>query len=846
MTPSLIDRALRRSEFRQLDHFASRVAEIESAGEEFSDLPAADLRVTADHLRERARNGEDLDLLLPEAFALVSRAAETALGLRLYSEQLIGGQVMAAGAIAEMKTGEGKTLTATLPAFLYSLLGQGVHLVTANEYLAARDAEWMGPVYDLLGLSVAALSNEDSLETKQRKYRTDVLYATASALGFDYLRDNMTLELADCVQQGHGFILVDEIDKVLIDEAGTPLLISGPAVHDPETYLRFDQLAREMVGVESKVRLRSEGESADTSGADYDFEYEPKQGTVAPTERGVKKAEEFLGIDNLYLADSGVTVNHFHQALKAHSLFQRDRDYAVVDGEIKIIDPGTGRIMSTRRWAEGLHQAVEAKEGIEVTAESQILASITVQNYFRLYRSKAGMTGTALSEASEFMNTYGLAVYEIPPHRPMIREDDDDWVFRTLRGKWQAIIDEIARRNKTGQPILVGTTSIKVSQALSKRLRDLGIDHQVLNAKPEHASREAEIVAQAGRLGAVTIATNMAGRGVDIKLGGDPEMAARAALKKRGILPKDSGFAQALIRELPAQEEVSRREADEVRETGGLYVLGSERHQSRRIDNQLRGRAGRQGDPGKSRFFVSAEDEMIRLYSGDRLFKALARTKAPEDQPVSGRIITKAIANAQEKIESNNELARKRLLDYDDVLAQQRQVIYRRRHEVLEGQDIEDLSRREITEVFDRLFELYMPEADYPDTWDLGAVERHGREILPEFPDLSGFVVDQRSEALELVQDRVVEVYDRMEDEFGSKAMRSIERQLYLRVFDHHWREHLYEMDYVRKGIHLRALAGNNPLIAYKNEGLEMFGEMINWAWSDYARLLFHTKPKSD
>ncbi len=844
VSPSLISKALRRGEFRRLDGYSRRVSEIEAAGEALGDLAPDEIRPAADHLRQRARDGEDLDALLPEAFALVSKATEASLGLTPYREQLLGAQAMASGSIAEMKTGEGKTLTAVFPVFLWSLGGGRVHLATANEYLASRDAQWMKPVYELLGLSVAALGNEDDLETKRKKYRSEVLYATVSALGFDYLRDNMTLELEDCVATGYDSILIDEVDKVLIDEARTPLLISGPATHDPESYKAFRELARELVGVERKVRLRSEGETADTSEAAYDYEYDLKDGTVAPTERGVARAEEALGLPNLYLADNGVAVNHFHQALKAEALFERDRDYAVIDGQIRVIDNSTGRIMTSRRWAEGLHQAIEAKEGLEISAESQVLATITVQNFLRLYETRAGMTGTALTEASEFMNTYQLPVVEIPTHRPMVRTDNEDWVFRTVRGKWQAIIDEIAKRHKTGQPILVGTTSIKVSGALAKRLDELGIEHQVLNAKPEHADREAETIAEAGSRGAVTIATNMAGRGVDIKLGGDPEVRAGHALRHRGIHPDSYGYRDLLKEEIKTQEEICQQEANEVRDLGGLYVLGSERHESRRIDNQLRGRAGRQGDPGESRFYISAEDEMIRLYAGDRLQRALLRAKTPDSVPVESRIVSRAIANAQEKIESINESARRRLLEYDDVLSQQREMIYRRRREVLEGGEIAELSREEVLAVFRRLFDQYMPLNEYPDDWDLEAINIRAREILPESPDLSHLTVDQREEALELLLGAVGEALDQREEKFSAPAMRSIERQLYLRVFDHHWREHLYDMDYVRKGIHLRAFASINPLIAYRNEGLEMFEEMLYAAWSDYARLLFHTERK--
>ncbi|MEK6278292.1 MAG: preprotein translocase subunit SecA, partial [Actinomycetota bacterium] len=591
----MVTRALRVGEGRKFRAYEKRVAAINRFEPEMELLEDSEIRKQADELRERARNGESLEDLLPHAFALTREAAKRSIGQRHFDVQLIGGMVLDDGAIAEMKTGEGKTLTATLAVFLNSLGGDSVHLVTVNDYLARRDAEWMKPIYDALGVTVSAIQEMDDHATRQQKYACDVTYGTNSEFGFDYLRDNMAGALEHCVQRGHHFAIVDEVDNILIDEARTPLIISGAPEQAAETYYTFARLAKQLEGVQAKDKLRSLGESKDTSEAEYDYEFDEKHKTVAPTEQGVTKTEQFLGVDNLYLSEHGTLVNHLIQGLKAESLYRRDKDYAVVDGQVMIIDEFTGRILEGRRWSEGLHQAIEAKEGVAIREENQTLATVTLQNYFRLYDKLSGMTGTALTEATEFMKIYKMPVVDIPTNVPMVRADHNDQIFKTKDGKWKAVIGEIEGRHEQGQPILVGTVSVEVSEMISDELRRGGIEHSVLNAKPEHAQREGETIAQAGRKGAVTIATNMAGRGVDIKLGGSPEGMARLELAKKGITPDSEGYEEALAGKIAELEPQIEGEGEEVCELGGLFICGTERHESRRIDNQLRGRSGRQG-----------------------------------------------------------------------------------------------------------------------------------------------------------------------------------------------------------------------------------------------------------
>jgi preprotein translocase subunit SecA len=843
----LVTKALRAGEGRKFKAYQKRAEAINRYEPEMEALSDAEIREEADKLRERARGGESLDDLLPEAFALTREASKRSTGQRHYDVQLIGGMVLHDGAIAEMRTGEGKTLTATLPVFLNTLAGGSVHVVTVNDYLARRDSEWMKPIYDALGVSVSALQDSDDHDARQVKYAMDVTYGTNSEFGFDYLRDNMADQLEHCVQRGHDFAIVDEVDNILIDEARTPLIISGAPEQAAQTYYTFARLAKQMVGVPAKQKLKSLGENKETHDADYDYEYDEKHKTVAPTERGVKKAEEFVGVDNLYLGEHGNLVNHLSQALKAESLYKKDDDYAVIDGEVMIIDEFTGRILEGRRWSEGLHQAVEAKEGVAIREENQTLATITLQNYFRLYDKLSGMTGTALTEATEFMKIYKIPVVEIPTNKPMIRKDENDQIFKTKDGKWGAVIAEIVSRHEKGQPILVGTVSVEVSEMISEALKREGIKHAVLNAKPEHAEREGELIAQAGRKGAVMIATNMAGRGVDIKLGGDAEHLAITELKKQGITHESEGYEEALAEKTAELEPQCKAEAEEVRELGGLYICGTERHESRRIDNQLRGRSGRQGDPGESRFFLSAEDDVIRLFAGDRIYNILDKLGPTDDDggevPLEAKMLTKTVENAQKKVEEQNFLIRKRVLEYDDVMNEQRRVIYKYRREILEGRDISDNARDELEGVIERLVDEYTA-SDVLEDWDLEELETQLRQIWPvgvEVSSLAPETVD-RTQLKEALDDDVMNAYDEREEQLGDELMRFLERSILLQVIDNRWREHLFDMDYLREGIHLRGFAQIDPLVAYKNEGYQMFEELLHSIWDEFSKLVFRAE----
>src|SRR5215207_2857743 len=690
---SILDRALRVGEGKKFKEFERNV-ELINAFEPELELESDDeLRDRYEALREQYLNGESLDNLLYESFALTREAGKRALGQRHFDVQLIGGMVLHDGSIAEMKTGEGKTLTATLPVVLNALAardedgnpakGSGVHLVTVNDYLARRDAMWMKPIYDLLGVTVGILQSGDyDMTGKSEAYGCDVVYGTNSEFGFDYLRDNLAVEIEGKAQRGHGFGIVDEVDNILIDEARTPLIISGQPEQAADLYYKFAELAKIMEpgkkpeGIEAKSKEWQ---------ADFDFEPDEKHKTVSVSEKGVEKAEKFLGIDNMYRAEYGNLVNHLQQALKAESLYKRGVEYEVIDGEVKIIDEFTGRILEGRRWSEGLHQAVEAKEGVAIQEESQTVATITYQNYFRRYDKLAGMTGTALTEATEFMKIYELQVVEIPTNRPMVRADQNDQIYKTKDGKWAAVINEIKERNGTGQPVLVGTISVEVSELLSQQLDRAGIKHSVLNAKPEHAEREGEVIAEAGQPFAVTIATNMAGRGVDIKLGGNEEHLTQLELRKRGLEPSNDEWDKAWDELFPQMEARVAENREKVKEAGGLFILGTERHESRRIDNQLRGRSGRQGDRGASRFYLSSEDDLVRLFAGERIYRILDRFGTTDDQgreePIEAGLLTKQIEKAQKKVEEQNFLIRKRVLDYDDVMNEQRRIIYAYRDE---------------------------------------------------------------------------------------------------------------------------------------------------------------------
>ena len=841
---ALLDRALRMGEAKQFKQFEKRVARINDFEPELELETNDELRARMDVLREQARNGVSLDDLLPETFALVREVGKREMGMRHFDVQMIGGMVLHSGSIAEMKTGEGKTLTATLAVVLNALPGKGVHVVTVNDYLARRDAEWMSPIYHGLGLTVGVLQNMQPLDEKHGSYGSDVTYGTNSEFGFDYLRDNMASALEEKVQRGHPFAIVDEVDNILIDEARTPLIISGQPEAAADYYEQFAKLAKRMIPGKKPEgmdpRLKKEFV------ADFDYEFEEKHKTVSVTERGVAKAEKFLGIEHLYRAENGPLVNHLQQALKAESLYKIDVDYAVVEGQVMIIDEFTGRILEGRRWSEGLHQAIEAKEGVFVQEENQTLATITLQNYFRLYDKLAGMTGTALTEATEFMKIYKLGVVEIPTNQAMIRKDQNDQVYKTRDGKWDAVSREIIARHETGQPVLVGTVSVEVSELLSGILHKHGVKHTVLNAKPEYAAMEAEIVAEAGQSGAVTIATNMAGRGVDIKLGGNPEHLVHRELAKLGLKPGDPDWAKRYDDVLPSVEKRVAADKERVLAAGGMYIVGTERHESRRIDNQLRGRAGRQGDPGESRFFLSAEDDLVRLFAGDRIYRILDRLGTTDEEgreePIEAGMLSKQIEKAQKKVEEQNFLQRKRVLEYDDVMNEQRRIVYKFRNEILEGKDMGVQVRAEIGKVIERTVAEFTP-GDFIEDWDLEGLFTALDDIFPvELLSEDELTPEQTDRELLInkINEEAVSLYDQREAELGDEVMRAVERFLLLQFIDTRWREHLYDMDYLREGIHLRGFAQIEPIVAYKNEAFTLFADLMNTIWADFTRMVFN------
>jgi preprotein translocase subunit SecA len=858
---SLLDRALNIGEGKKFKVYEKRVALIGAYEAELELETDDELRERMNELRERAREGESLEDLLPECFAIVREAGKRTMGMRHFDVQMVGAMALHDGCISEMKTGEGKTLTATLAVVLNSLAPRegatgsetierkGVHVVTVNDYLARRDAAWMSPIYNALEVSVGVLQNQQPYEEKQLAYACDVVYGTNSEFGFDYLRDNMAKDLAEKVQRGHPFAVVDEVDNILIDEARTPLIISGAPEQAADFYVKFARLAPRMIAGKTPEGMDQRTKKGFL--AEFDYEIEEKQKTVAITELGVAKAERFLGIDHLYRAENGHLVNHLIQSLRAESLYKRDVDYAVIDGEVKIIDEFTGRILDGRRWSEGLHQAIEAKEGVKVQEENQTLASITYQNYFRLYDKLSGMTGTALTEATEFMKIYELPVVQIPTNMPMVRDDRNDQVYKTKEGKWEAVVKEIAARHENGQPVLVGTISVEVSELLGDRLKKRGIAHTVLNAKPEHAAREAEIVAEAGQPGAVTIATNMAGRGVDIKLGGNAEHLASRQLAKQSIDPEDPAYAQRLKDLLPEIERQVQVNRERVMAAGGMFICGTERHESRRIDNQLRGRAGRQGDPGESRFFLSAEDDLVRLFAGDRIYKILDRLGGVDEEgneePIEAGMLSKQIEKAQKKVEEQNFLIRKRVLEYDDVMNEQRRIIYAYRDEVLEGKEMGEEAREQVVKTIDRTVEQYTP-SDYMEDWDLDGlltalgqffpVELDENDLDPETVD-SGYLTEE-------ITQTAVKQYEAREQELGKELIGALERFLILQIIDERWREHLYDMDYLREGIHLRGFAQIDPLVAYKNEAFTLFGDLMNSVWVDFTRMIFNVQVSVD
>jgi len=823
----IFDRILRAGEGKRLRRLQAVVPLINELEPSMQALSDAELRAKTDEFRERLANGETLEDLLIEAFAVVREAARRTIGQRHYDVQLLGGMALHFGWIAEMQTGEGKTLVATLPAYLNALEGKGVHVVTVNDYLAARDASWMGAIYSFLGLRVGRVSADDQdSASKRAAYGADITYGTNTEFGFDYLRDNMATSLADVVQRGHHYAIVDEVDSILIDEARTPLIISGPSEMSPELYYRFAAIARTL-----------------RPGVDYEIDEEKK--VVLPTEAGIERVERALNIDNLFdIAHMGY-LHQLNQALRAKHLYLRDRDYIVDHGEVKIVDEFTGRILEGRRWSDGLHQAVEAKERVRIQEENHTWATVTLQNYFRLYAKLAGMTGTAQTEAAEFASTYGLQVIPIPTNRPVRRVDRPDLVYKSERGKFQAIVEEIAARHERGQPVLVGTVSVAKSELLSSMLREREIPHAVLNAK-YHAA-EAEIIAQAGRPSAVTVATNMAGRGVDILLGGNPEGLAAIAARDAGFDPATEEGARYIAEVLPKFQEICAEDAEKVRQLGGLLVIGSERHESRRIDNQLRGRAGRQGDPGETRFFLSLEDDLMRIFAGGGIVSWVMAKAFPEDQPIEAKAVTRAIERAQATVEARNADIRRDVLKYDQVLDEQRKVIYARRREILEGEDLSQFARTTIERVVGRIVDLYAP-GEFGEDWDLAGLVEESKRVWN-----SAFSVEELAEAQSHSQleasllAEALEVYEERERELGTDAsgtprLRAVEREVLLSVIDQHWREHLIDMDYLREGINLRAMGQQDPLVAWQQEGFEMFQELMVRIETDFVRYVFRTE----
>jgi preprotein translocase subunit SecA len=800
---------------RELKRIQATVDSINVLEPGIAALDDAGLKSKTTEFRQRLEQGETLDDLLPEAFAVVRETSKRVLGMRHFDVQLIGGIVLHRGTIAEMRTGEGKTLVATLPVYLNALTGKGVHVVTVNDYLARRDAQWMGPVYTFLGLTVGVIVHGLSDEERQAAYNSDVAYGTNNEFGFDYLRDNMKFDLAEYVQRELNFAIVDEVDSILIDEARTPLIISGPAEESTDKYYKINRVI---------PSLQKE----------TDYTIEEKTRTVALTEEGNIKVERLLNAGNLYDPSNVDLVHHVHQALKAHALFQRDVDYVVKDGQVMIVDEFTGRLMPGRRWSDGLHQAVEAKEGVKIENENQTLASITFQNYFRIYNKLAGMTGTAETEAPEFAKIYNLDVLVIPTHRPMIRADNADFIYKSEPGKFNAVIREIEEKNKNGQPVLVGTISIAKSEVLSSLLKKKGIKHTVLNAK--YHEMEAEIVAQAGRFGAVTIATNMAGRGTDIVLGGNPEGLARQSLKAKEHTQEEWDRALAQFQAQCAAEK------EKVIAAGGLHILGTERHESRRIDNQLRGRSGRQGDPGSSRFYLSLQDDLLRIFGSDRIAGLMQRLGMEEDVPIEHRMVSRAIENAQKKVEEHNFEMRKHVLEYDDVMNQQRKVIYEQRRQILSNEnlreDVLDLAR----EMLESLFGTYCPENAYPETWDLtGLKEAIAARFSHRVTDIEQGDLS-RDEFLDKIWAGIEKSYNDKEAEIGSELMRRLERIFMLQAVDHQWKDHLLAMDHLKEGVGLRGYGQQDPLIEYKKDGFEMFEEMKSRIVETTVESLFRVK----
>ena len=816
--------------FKKIVALAALVNEREAETEKLSD---AELVARTAEFRQRVENGEDLDAILPEAYACVREAARRTIGQRHFDVQVIGGTVLHKGAIAEMRTGEGKTLVATMPAYLNALTGDGVHVATVNPYLAKRDAEWMGQIYKFLGLSVGLIQPEMSMADRRVNYGADITYGTNNEFGFDYLRDNMAMRIEDCAQRGYHFAIVDEVDSILIDEARTPLIISGAADEAARWYRTFARHVR---------RLKAEEH----------YEVDEAKKTIAVTEEGIARVEELLGIENLYDQVHTPLVHYLETALKAKELYKRDRDYIVQNGEVLIVDEFTGRTLPGRRWSDGLHQAVEAKEGVSIQQENQTLATITIQNYFRLYEKLAGMTGTAKTQATEFASVYNLEVFEIPTNRPTVRKDEPDSIYKSEDAKWRAVTDDVVARNEAGQPVLVGTISIEKSERLAGYLSRRGIQHHILNAK--HHEKEAYIVAQAGRVGAVTLATNMAGRGVDILLGGNAEYLARAEMSARGwdndayllerMTPEERQAYEAEYEPLLEQKKSEcAEEHTKVVDLGGLYILGTERHESRRIDNQLRGRAGRQGDPGETRFYLSLDDDLMRFFATGMISTVMEKLSLPDDMPIESKMVSKAIERAQSQVESQNYEIRKNVLKYDEVMNKQREVVYDQRRALLEGADLSEKIPGFIGDAVEGLLGTYANAEAHPEDWDWDGLEAAMPQLFPtKLPGTFDRESTSYPALTEAYLDEALAYYTQREEEIGKDKMRELERLVFVSILDNKWREHLYEMDYLREGIGLRGYGQRDPEIEYKREGFDMFQTMMTSTKEEFVRYMFHVQ----
>ncbi len=844
-------------EIKRILPLQKRVLDLE---EEYRALSDEDLKAKTEEFKYRLQNGESLDELLPEAFAACREAGDRVLGMRHFPVQIIGGIVLHQGRISEMKTGEGKTLVATLPAYLNALSGKGVHIVTVNDYLAKRDSEWMGKLSRFMGLSVGLIVHGMSNEEKKEAYNADITYCTNNELGFDYLRDNMVIYKENRVQRGHNFAIVDEVDSILVDEARTPLIISGQGDKSTDLYTRANRFAKSLKCV--KVTEVNDKISDEEQDFDGDYVVDEKAKTCVLTPSGVKKAEEYFGLENLNDAENITISHHIQQAIRAHGIMKRDVDYVVKDGEVIIVDEFTGRLMFGRRYNEGLHQAIEAKEGVKVAHESKTLASITFQNLFRLYGKLSGMTGTAMTEEGEFREIYRLDVIEIPTNKEVIRVDEPDVVYKSEKAKFNAVIDQIEECNKIGQPVLVGTVTIEKSEILSSMLKRRGIKHNVLNAK--HHEKEAEIIAQAGKFGAVTIGTNMAGRGTDIMLGGNAEYLAKSELKKTGysdeIIAEATGYGDTEDADiLKAREEYSQYytqfkeeiapEADKVREAGGLFIIGTERHESRRIDNQLRGRAGRQGDPGRTRFYVSMEDDLMRLFGGERMAAMMNTLNVDEDMPLQNGMLSRSIESAQGKIESRNFAIRKSVLEYDDVMNRQRELIYAQRNKVLDGEDIQETIKKMIGDFVDTTVNEYL-DGEASDEWNLDGLREFFAGWLIGEEELN-YSVDELNnieptDVAETLKEKAYSLYEEREEQFGSEIMREMERVMLLKSVDTNWMEHIDAMDQLKQGIGLRSYGQHNPVVEYRNESFDMFSAMTDAIREQTAKLVLTVRIRKD